>query len=207
MATASMTSEGGGVAVAVTGASGARYALRLLEVLAQSGETVHWVVSDAGRQVLALETGVDLLRDPGAGDDLPFAGREHLRRWRLDDWTSPLASGSGFRGALVICPCSMGTLAAVATGLADTLIERAADVALKEGRPLVLVPRETPLSVIHLENMLKLARMGAIILPAMPGFYRQPQEIQELVDFVVGRILTRLGLPGLPQSRWGMQPG
>ncbi|HNI72777.1 MAG TPA: UbiX family flavin prenyltransferase, partial [Accumulibacter sp.] len=120
-----------------------------------------------------------------------------------EEWFAPLASGSNPPRAMVICPCSMGTLAAVAQGLASKLIERAADVVIKEGRPLILVPRETPLSVIHLENMLRLARAGVVILPPNPGFYHRPQQVTEVVDFVVARILDHLQVPHTLLQRWG----
>ena len=120
-----------------------------------------------------------------------------------EEWFAPVASGSNPPDAMVICPCTMGTLAAIAQGLASNLIERAADVALKEGRALVLVPRETPLSIIHLENMLRLARAGAVILPPNPGFYHHPQGIADLVDFVVARVLDQLKVPHALMSRWG----
>ena len=126
-----------------------------------------------------------------------------LTVYSRDDWMAQMASGSNPGDAMAICPCTMGTLGAIANGMADNLIERAADVMLKERRPLVLVPRETPLSVIHLDNMLKLARAGAVILPPAPGFYTHPQSIADLVDFVVARILDHLGVPNTLQPRWG----
>ena len=121
----------------------------------------------------------------------------------LEQWTAPIASGSGAPHQMVVCPCSTGTLSAIATGASNNLVERAADVALKEGRKLILVPREAPFSAIHLENMLKLARLGVVILPAAPGFYHQPQSIDDLVDFIVARILDQLGLPQTLVPRWG----
>nr|MDW7534792.1 flavin prenyltransferase UbiX [Candidatus Nitrotoga sp.] len=130
-----------------------------------------------------------------------FSGE--LRVFGRDDWFAPMASGSNPGDAMVICPCTMGTLAAVSTGLSDDLITRAADVMLKEGRPLILVPRETPLSAIHLENMLRLSRAGATILPPNPGFYYHPKSVQDLVDFVVARILDHLGVGHTLVERWG----
>ncbi|MBF0282860.1 MAG: UbiX family flavin prenyltransferase [Magnetococcales bacterium] len=194
------------VTVALTGASGAIYGLRLVARLLEAGHPVRLLLSRAARLVIRQEQGLSW---EGADEDGPRGeafwrdhfrphcrhGAEQLNHYALQDWTSPLASGSGAAGPMVICPCTMGTLAAVAQGLSDSLIERGADVTLKEGRLLILVPRETPLTTIHLENMLKLARMGAVILPAMPGFYHRPQRVEELVEFVVERILARLGTP------------
>jgi 4-hydroxy-3-polyprenylbenzoate decarboxylase len=128
---------------------------------------------------------------------------DRLEVFGRDDWYAPAASGSNAADAMVICPCSMGTLAAVSAGLADNLIERAADVSMKEGRPLVIVPRETPFSVLHLENMLRLAKAGAVILPANPGFYHRPDSVDGLVDFVVARILDHLRVPHTLMPRWG----
>ncbi|RMG27795.1 MAG: UbiX family flavin prenyltransferase [Gammaproteobacteria bacterium] len=195
------------VAVAVTGASGMPYALRLLECLVEAGESVWLMFSEAARVVAGMESGLDL---PGRSGDLErffnaYLGAEEgqLRVFGPRQWTAPLASGSNPPRAMVVCPCSMGTLAAIAQGSSDNLIERAADVVLKEGRPLVLVPRETPFSAIHLENMLRLARLGAVILPANPGFYHRPETIEDLVDFVVARILDRIGVPHTLGVRWG----
>jgi flavin prenyltransferase len=130
-----------------------------------------------------------------------------LRAFGREEWFAPVASGSNPPDAMVICPCTMGSLAAIAAGLADNLIERAADVMLKERRPLILVPRETPLSAIHLENMLKLARAGAVILPANPGFYHRPQDVGGVIDFIVARILDHLGVAHALMPRWGAAPG
>ena len=195
------------VGLALTGASGAVYGLRLLGCLLAAGETVHAMVSDAARAVLEIEDGVHL---PGDNAALAAALREHLGVAQgtlhvhgRDEWTAPVASGSNAPRALVVCPCSMGTLAAIAAGASNNLIERAADVALKERRQLILVPRETPLSAIHLENMLKLARLGVTILPASPGFYHRPASVDQLVDFVVARVLDALGVPQQLVARWG----
>ncbi|MBF0179433.1 MAG: UbiX family flavin prenyltransferase [Magnetococcales bacterium] len=188
------------VTLAITGASGARYGLRLLERLLEQGRQVDLLLSDAGRIVIARECGLTLTGD---GPDvarailahspaLPKAAQDALIHHAQRDWDAPMASGSRGARAMVICPCSMGTLAAVAGGLSDNLIERAADVALKERWPLILVPRETPLSIIHLENMLRLARSGAVILPAAPGFYQGASTMEHLIDFLVDRILDRL---------------
>jgi flavin prenyltransferase len=177
--------------VAITGASGAPYARMLLHTLAAEAQ-VHLVASEAGRLVYELEIGKPL------PDDLP-AG---VSVYRENDFTAPFASGSFLSEGMVVVPCSMGTLAAIANGISQNLIHRAADVCLKEGRRLVLVPRETPLNAIHLENMLRLSRAGAVILPAMPGFYQQPQAVDDLVRFVVARIIEQLHLPQTLVPPW-----
>jgi len=132
------------------------------------------------------------------------AGAGQLRVFGREEWTAPVASGSSAPRAMVVCPCTTGTLAAIAAGTSNNLIERAADVAIKEGRKLVLVPREAPFSAIHLENMLKLARLGVVILPPSPGFYQKPESIADLVDFVVARILDQLGIENTLSPRWGI---
>ncbi len=181
---------GAPVTLAITGASGAPYAVRLLEALNALRVPVRLVISSTGWRLLDEELG---LTTP-----------DSLREW-TGDWSDVLlyddmdrgatpASGSAASRGMVICPCSMGTLASIAQGTTRSLIERAADVCLKERRPLILVPRETPYSAIHLENMLRLTRAGAVVLPASPGFYHRPKGIGELVDFVVGRVLSQLGL-------------
>ncbi len=194
------------IIVAITGASGARYALRLIERLAARGRRLHLLVSDAGRIVLEHEAGLALSDDPEIiAQGIAAATRarpELIRAWGKADWFSPAASGSAGIGHMIIAPCSMGTLARIACGASDNLIERAADVMLKERRNLVLVPRETPLSAIHLENMLKLARLGALILPAMPGFYHKAETVEDLVDFMVERMLDHLDA-GDTARRWG----
>ncbi len=178
------------VTLAVTGASGAPYAVRLLEVLNAAGVPVRLIVSETGWRLLREEEGIQ---------------DESALRARTGDWSRVVlfddadrgatpASGSAPSRGMVVCPCSMGTLASIAQGTSRSLIERSADVALKERRPLILVPRETPYSILHLENMLRLSRAGAVVLPASPGFYHRPQTIAELVDFVVGRIVAHLGL-------------
>jgi 4-hydroxy-3-polyprenylbenzoate decarboxylase len=177
----------------VTGASGAIYARRLLDWLCASGLKIHLVFSPAAEQVLAIE-----LRETAG--EWECAG---VVRHRADDFSAPIASGSFLHRGMVICPCSMGSLAAVARGLSLNLIHRAADVTLKEKRPLIVVPRETPLSVIHLENMLALARAGAVVLPAMPYFYPGPESVEQVADTVVGRIIDSLGLPNTLVPRWG----
>ncbi len=192
--------------LAVTGASGAPYALRLLERLMAEEIELQVVFSAAARVVFREELGLELPAKPAELETFlqDQCGRlGPIRCYDSKDWFSPLASGSHCPEALVICPCSGGTLAAIAQGSSDNLIERAADVMLKEGKKLILVPRETPLSAIHLENMLKLARLGVCILPASPGFYHQPKEISDLVDFVVARILDHLGVTQELGPRWG----
>lgn len=195
------------VTLAVTGASGAQYALRLLECLVRADVEVFFLISQAAQLVVATETELQLPPKPQA---LEAFLTEHyqaragqIRVFGKQDWMSPVASGSGAPSAMVVCPCSTGTLSAIATGASNNLIERAADVALKERRQLILVPRESPYSTIHLENMLKLSQMGAVILPASPGFYHQPQSIDDLVDFVVARILNQLGIEQDLLKRWG----
>jgi flavin prenyltransferase len=195
------------VAVAWTGASGLPYGLRLVDCLLAAGCRVWLMYSQAAQIVAKQETDLVLPTQPREAQRLlaeRFADADaRLHVFDRNDWNAPPASGSNPPDAYVICPCTMGTLAEVAAGTAKDLITRAADVVLKEGKPLILVPRETPLSTIHLENMLKLARAGAIILPPSPGFYHQPQRIDDLVDFVVARILDRLGVPHTLMPRWG----
>ncbi len=195
------------VCLALTGASGLPYGLRLLECLLAADCRVQLLYSQAAQIVARQELDLELPSRPAEARAALLA-RLGLAEARLDvygreEWFAPMASGSNPPDAMVICPCTMGTLAAVAAGLSDNLIARAADVALKEGRKLILVPRETPFSIIHLENMLRLARAGAVILPPNPGFYQHPQSIAELVDFVVARILDQLGVPHRLQARWG----
>jgi flavin prenyltransferase len=180
--------------VAITGASGAPYVRMLLHTLAAELH-IHLVASQAGRMVYELEIGKAL------ADDLP----DGVSVYSEKDFTAPFASGSFLSEGMVVAPCSMGSLAAIANGISQNLIHRAADVCLKEGRRLVLVPRETPLNAIHLKNMLTLSRAGAIILPAMPGFYHQPQKVDDLVKFIVARIIEQLHLPQTLMPPW--EPG
>lgn len=195
------------ITVALTGASGMAYGLRLMECLLAADQRVWLLYSQAAHIVAKQE--LDLTLPPRAQDaEHLFAERYsakpgQLKAFGREDWFAPVASGSNPGDAMVICPCSMGTLAAVAAGLADNLIERAADVMLKERRKLVLVPRETPLSAIHLENMLRLTRAGAVVLPANPGFYHRPASVQDVVDFVVARVLDQLGVAHELTARWG----
>ena len=196
------------IVVGITGASGSIYGLRLIEELLRSGQQVTVLVTAAGRQVLAYETGLEL--DPVAErctrqlQDY-FQAADNLRHFALDDFFAPAASGSNAADAVVICPCSMGTAGRIAAGLADNLLERAADVALKERKNLLLVPRETPFNRIHLENLLRLTDAGAQILPAMPAFYRKPETVSDLVDFMVGKILDSLAVEHKLFERWGAE--
>ena len=178
--------------IAITGCSGVVYGVRLLEVCRQLGIETNLIISAAAERILKLELG---------------KGADELRKlatWSYspDDLEAPIASGSVRTDGMVIAPCSMKTLGAVASGVADNLITRVADVTLKEGRPLVLVPRETPLNLIHLENMARLKRAGATILPAMPAFYSKPETVSELIDFIVGRVLDILGIEHQLYERW-----
>lgn len=195
------------IAVAFTGASGMPYGMRLVECLLGAGIHVQLLYSQAAQVVAQQEMNLKLASRPEELEAELSARFQSapglLTVYGREAWFAPLASGSNPPDAYVICPCTMGTLAKVAAGLADDLISRAADVVLKEGRKLILVPRETPLSVIHLENMLKLARAGAVILPPSPGFYHHPLEVSDMVDFVVARILDQLGVPHALMPRWG----
>ena len=191
-------SPGAPVTFGITGASGAPYAVRLLRALNDSGTPVRLIVSGSGLRLLAEETaidGIDALR-AATGD------WSRLELYDSLDRGATPASGSAPSAGMVVCPCSMGTLASIAAGTSRNLVERAADVALKERRPLILVPRETPLSLIHLENMTRLTRAGATIMPAAPGFYHRPQSIDDMVDFVVARILDHLGVDHRLGKRW-----
>src|SRR6185436_5553051 len=189
------------------GASGMPYGLRLLECLIEAKKTVWVLVSQAAHVVIGSECDFTLPPQPRAAQAMLAeryrAADGQLTVFGREDWMAPVASGSNPADAMVICPCSMGTLAAVACGLADNLIERAADVMLKEQRQLILVPRETPFSAIHLENMLRLSRAGAAILPANPGFYHHPARIEDLIDFVVARVLDLLRIQHQLTPRWG----
>lgn len=193
--------------VAITGASGTIYAFRTLQLLAESGvvSQVNLIMSGTSVTVAQVETGVNL-REPSAEKINEWLGLEKnskfIRFWRLDNLAAKPSSGSYLQDGMIIVPCSMGTLGAIATGAGANLIHRAADVTLKEGRKLVLVPRETPYNQIHLENMLRLARAGARILPASPGFYHRPQTITELVDHLCYRILDQFQIPHSKKSQW-----
>jgi 4-hydroxy-3-polyprenylbenzoate decarboxylase len=195
------------VTLAITGASGVQYAIRLLQCLVAAEVQVFVMISQAAKVVTATETTLQL---PGGSTEqerfftqLLSAKPNQIKVFSREQWMAPVASGSGAPSTMVVCPCSTGSLSAIATGASNNLIERAADVALKERRQLILVPREAPYSEIHLENMLKLTRMGAVILPASPGFYHQPKCIEDLVDFVVARILSQIGIEQTLMPRWG----
>jgi len=192
------------ILVAITGASGSVYGLRLTKELLRAGCRASLLLSETGLQVLNYEAGLGWSADGGVRQ---AQMRAHFATGLLDDLDNrdqfaAVASGSSAPDAMVICPCSMGTVGRVAAGLSETLLERAADVMLKERRPLLLVPRETPLSVIHLENLLRLARAGAIVIPAMPAFYHGPQSLDDLVAFVVGKVLDQLGIGHELFRRW-----
>jgi 4-hydroxy-3-polyprenylbenzoate decarboxylase len=194
------------IVVGITGASGSIYGLRLVTELLAAGHQVSVLLTNAGRQVTAFETGLQLVESAQECRALLedyFSNSNRLKYHAIDDFFAPIASGSSAPDAVVICPCSMGTAGRVAAGLSDNLLERVADVTLKERRQLILVPRETPFNQIHLENLLRLAQAGATILPAMPGFYHQPQTLEDLVTFVVGKILDTLGVPHQLFKPWG----
>jgi 4-hydroxy-3-polyprenylbenzoate decarboxylase len=190
------------IVMGITGASGAPYAVRLLQSLVAAKQKVQLIVSSHGLRLLKTETdidSIDALRK-SVGDEQLWDSSVTV--FSNDDRGAPPASGSAPSSGMVVCPCSMGTLSAISVGASRSLIERAADVALKERRKLVLVPRETPLSAIHLQNMLRLTRAGAVVLPAAPGFYGKPRSVNELVDFVVARVLDQLSVPHQIGKRW-----
>lgn len=193
--------------VAITGASGTIYAHRTLQLLAASGvvETVNLVMSTTAATVAQVEMGVNL-KEPSAETFNEWlglsAGSKLIRYWRLDNLAAKPSSGSNKQAGMIIVPCSMGTLGAIASGAGTNLIHRAADVCLKEGRKLVLVPRETPYNAIHLENMLRLSHAGARIMPASPGFYHRPQTIDDLVEHLCYRILDQFNIPHSKKTQW-----
>lgn len=195
------------ITLAMTGASGAQYGLRLLECLIAANCQVYLMLSKAAETVIATETDMELpdsiTHQQQFLSQYFHAADDQLFLLEKEDWFSPVASGSSSPSSMVICPASGGTLSSIACGASNNLIERAADVAIKERRKLIVVSREMPYSEIHLENMLKLTRMGAIIMPASPGFYHQPTKISDLVDFVVGRILDHLDIEQSIMPRWG----
>jgi 4-hydroxy-3-polyprenylbenzoate decarboxylase len=193
--------------VAITGASGIQYGLRLLEVLAQSKIQLRVLISRPAQVVATMETDLDL---PGqTGEQEAFlteyckAEPGQIQVYGREQWSAPVASGSGVSDAMVVCPCTTGTLSSLATGASRSLIERAGDVSIKERRPMILVVRETPFSSIHLENMLRLSQAGVTIMPANPGFYHRPEQVEDLIDFMVARILDHLDIPQDLMPRWG----
>jgi len=195
------------ITLALTGASGVQYGIRLLQYLLQDGHKVYLLVTKAAHVVISMETELSWPSNTATLQD------QLCKRYGVDEkqllicgekkWASPIASGASSVDAMVICPCSMGSLSSIAVGASANLLERAADVMLKERKKLILVPRETPFSDIHLENMLKLSKMGTVILPANPGFYNKPQNLDELIDFLVARILDHLGVEHKLQPKWG----
>lgn len=194
--------------IAITGASGAPYGLKLLQELIKGGHTVSLCISREGRSILHDETGLML---KGSETDIQVilertleARKGQFRYFEEENLYAPIASGSSKVDAMIVIPCTMKTLASIAHGFASNLIERAADVMLKEKRKLIIVPRETPLSAIHLRNMLTLAELGCHIIPAMPAFYHHPEKIQDMVDFIVGRVMDSLGLENDLSPRWGL---
>lgn len=190
------------IVFAITGASGAPYAIRLLAELVRAERDVQLIVSEHGLRLLRTETTVSTVE--GLREYVgPEAFDRRVRVYHDGDRGAAPASGSALSAGMVICPCSMGTLSAVSMGTSRSLVERAADVTLKERRPLLLVTRETPLSAIHLENMLRVTRAGAVVLPASPGFYNRPRGIDDLVDFIVARVLDHLGVEHRLGHRWG----
>jgi len=198
----------GDLVLAMTGASGTPYGVRLLEVLLRARRTVHLTLSPAGVEVLQQETDREVrlghfdLRDL-LGETAALASPGQVQYHDYRDFRAGIASGSFLTGGMVICPCSMGTVAAIAHGLSQNLIHRAADVHLKERRRLVLVPRETPLNLVQLRNLTACVEAGAVVLPAMPAFYTRPRSLQDAVDFIVGRICDHLGIEHQLLPRWG----
>lgn len=197
--------------VAMTGASGSAYGLRLVEALLRAGRTVHFTLSPAAVQVLEAETEVRVKLAETEFDPVALLGPVadevdpgRLRYHHFRNFRAGIASGSFRTAGMAVCPCSMGTLAALAHGHSENLIHRAADVHLKERRKLVLVPRETPLGLVQLRNMVAVTEAGAVVLPAMPGFYHRPREIGDLIDFVVARVCDQLGVPHALSRRWGI---
>jgi 4-hydroxy-3-polyprenylbenzoate decarboxylase len=203
----SNTSSQTTIALGITGASGVQYSFRLLEQLLKADCKVYLMISKAAQVVIGMETDLSL---PGRVIDIQkFLSKKYqatgnqLQVFGEDEWTAPVASGSNQVKAMVVCPCSMGALSAIACGASNNLLERAADVMLKERKKLIIVPRESPYSDIHLENMLKLSRMDAVIVDANPGFYNQPKSVDDLVDFVVAKILDQLNIEHGLQPKWG----
>jgi len=202
-----MNSDKKNIVLALSGASGVQYGIRLLEQLLTHGHKVYLLVTRAAHVVISMETELSWPSNPNElSKQLCMrygVDEQQLRVCGESEWAAPIASGSSAVDAMVVCPCSMGSLSSIAVGASANLLERAADVILKERKKLVLVPRETPFSDIHLENMLRLSRMGTVILPANPGFYNKPQSVEEIVDFMVARILDHLDIVQKLQPRWG----
>ena len=196
------------IAVALTGASGIQYGLRLIECLLEANCEVYVMMSKPALVVMGMDTDIPVPARSTAVET-EFSARYNaepgqLKAFGQEQWTAPVASGSGAPDAMVVCPCTTGTLAALAAGTCNNLIERAADVVLKERRQLIVMPREMPFSTIHLENMLRLANAGAVIMPPNPAFYQHPKTIEELVDFVVARVMDQLDVPQTLMPRWGI---
>jgi len=192
--------------IAMTGASGAPYTLRLLEICLQTDIHIQFICSQPGQIVLGMESDLKLTGSPQKIQQQLTARFDadpsRISVFAKDQWTSPAASGSSVADAMVVCPCTMGSLAAIAAGTSENLIHRAADVIIKERKKLILVPRETPFSSIHLENMLKLSNLGVVILPPNPGFYQGVNQLSDIIDFVVARILDHLGIENEISPRW-----
>ena len=195
------------ITLIMTGASGAQYGLRLLEELVNAKASISLLISRPARIVIKTETELEL---PSRAREIQQfftkrfnASENQIKVYEREQWMAPIASGSGVADATVVCPCTTGTLSSIAVGSSRNLLERAADVALKERKKLILVIRETPFSDIHLENMLKLSRMGAIIMPANPGFYQQPTSLDDIIDFMVARILDHIDIPQKLLPTWG----
>lgn len=199
----------GKLTVAITGASGAGYAMRLIECLLNANYQLYVLCSSAGRIVLDTELGIKLPSSPDAASKFlseKYQAKENqLTVFGKEQWFSPVASGSAAPKKMIVCPCSTGTMSAICHGMSDNLIERAADVVIKERGQLILMVRETPFSTLHLQNMLSLSQQGVTIMPASPGFYHNAQTIEELIDFMVGRVLDHLGIEQNIMPRWGYQ--
>jgi flavin prenyltransferase len=197
------------ITVAITGASGSAYALRLIECLVAANVQIYVLCSSAARVVFDTEVGLKLPASPDAATKFlseKFKAKpSQITVFGKEQWFSPVASGSAAPKKMIVCPCSTGTLAAISQGMSDNLIERAADVVIKERGQLILVVRETPFSTIHLQNMLTLSQMGVTVMPAAPGFYHHPKSINDLIDFMVGRMLDHLNIDQSIMPRWGYQ--
>ncbi len=197
----------GKITLAITGASGSAYALRLIECLIAANYQLYILCSSAGRIVLDTEVGVKIPSSPDAASkfftEKYQAKNNQITVFGKEQWFSPVASGSSAPKKMIVCPCSTGTMAAICHGMSDNLIERAADVVIKERGQLILMVRETPFSTLHLQNMLSLSQQGVTIMPASPGFYHKAETIEDLIDFMVGRVLDHLGIEQDIMPRWG----